>query len=70
MLERLVEVELLDAVVDAEELDIAVTAFKTMNPGLDNSPLFGSKVEDDCLNRRTYFALSARSLSGIAIVHE
>jgi hypothetical protein len=50
-----------------DDVDV-VSALRTRNPGLDRSPLFWSKVGEDALNRKTYFALTARLLSGIAIV--
>lgn len=54
------------------ELDMEVNdtvASRTRNPGLDKSAVFGLYVEAGTLNRKTYFALTARLLSGIAIVH-
>jgi hypothetical protein len=68
-------VELVVIVEDArvlDELDVEVddtAASRTRNPGLDNCALYWSYVEVFGLNRKTYFALLARLLSGIAIVH-
>jgi len=59
------EVELEEMLDD--DIDV-VSALRTRNPGLDRSPLFWSKVGEAALNRNTYFALTARFLSGIAIV--
>jgi hypothetical protein len=56
----------------ALELDVEVgdtEALRTRNPGLDKSALFGSYVKEGTLNRKTNFALMARLLSGIAMVH-
>jgi hypothetical protein len=69
----LVEAIVLDVVtVNVDELDVEVVdgaALRTRNLGLDNSLAFGPYVEDAALNRKTYFALTAKYSSGIAMVH-
>jgi hypothetical protein len=50
------------------EVDDTV-ALRTRNPGLDSSAVFGSYVEAGILNRKAYFALTDRLLSGIPMVH-
>lgn len=60
-------VDLAEVVVEETVVGVAMSP-STINPGLDNSPLFGLKVADGSLNRNTYFASEARVFSGIAIV--
>lgn len=73
MCDKVEDAEVLEVVaVDVDEVEVELVdgaALRTRNPGLDNSPLFISYVEDVFLKRNTYLALIAKFLSGIAIVH-
>lgn len=62
------EVEVLVVLNEVEEVEVSAVDLRTRNPGLDSSPAPKSNVDTGNLNRRTYFALIARTESGMSIV--